>query len=93
MEAYRVIRRPHVSEKAHEYIQEQNTYVFEVDKGATKTDIKSAIKSIWNVDAVSIRTVTMPAKQRRFGRKVGQSSSWKKAVVRVKAGQAIDALR
>ncbi|MBN2713242.1 MAG: 50S ribosomal protein L23 [Planctomycetes bacterium] len=93
MDSYRVIKSPHVSEKGHEYIQEHNTYVFKVDPDATKTDIKAAIKELWGVDAVSIRTVNMIGKAKRFGRLVGKQSPWKKAVVRVKDGQAIEALR
>lgn len=93
MDPYRVIRRPHSSEKGHEYIQEQNTYVFEVDREATKGDIRAAIKTLWNVDAKSVRTLNMPSKRRRFGRLVGTVNPWKKAMVRLPDDQAIEALR
>ena len=93
MDPYRVIRKPHTSEKAHEYIQEHNTYVFQVDRDATKTDIREAVKALWNVDAKSIRTLTMPAKRRRYSRFVGSITPWKKAVVRLPKDQAIEALR
>lgn len=93
MDPYRVIKRPHVSEKTHEYVQEHNTYVFQVDKDATKVDIKAAIKQLWDVDATQVRTVSMPGKLRRYGRHQGRTNSWKKAIVRVKEGQAIEALR
>ncbi len=93
MDPYRVIRRPHTSEKGHEYTQEHNTYTFEVDRDATKTDIKQAVKTLWGVDAKSVRTATMPSKLRRYGRVNGRTNPWKKAIVRLAEGQAIEALR
>ncbi len=93
MDPYKVIQRPHVSEKAHAYVQDQNTYTFRVHPEATKSDIKAAVKAIWNVDAKSVRTISMPSKLRRFGRIPGRTSPWKKAIVRLPADQAIEALR
>lgn len=93
MDPYRVIRRPHNSEKGHEYIQEKNTYVFEVDRDATKDDIRAALETLWGVKPMSIRTINMPLKRRRFGRLYGCVNPWKKAMVRLPADQAIEALR
>jgi large subunit ribosomal protein L23 len=93
MEYHRVIRRPHTSEKGHEYVQEKNTYVFEVDPEATKTDIKAAVEKAWNVKVRSVRTINVPGKPRRYGRLLGQSSPWKKAIVRLADGSAIEELR
>jgi large subunit ribosomal protein L23 len=93
MDAYRVIRRPHNSEKAHEYVQEDDTYVFQVDRDATKTDIRRAVEKIWNVRVRAVRTLNQPGKIRRYGRIQGRSNPWKKAMVRLHEGQAIEALR
>lgn len=93
MDPYRVIRRPHVSEKTTDLIQNHNTYVFEVDHQATKTDISEAISSIWNVSVKSIRVVSVRGKRKRMGRVVGSSPSWKKAIVKLAEGQGIDILR
>lgn len=93
MDPYRVIKRPHISEKGHEYTQEHNTYVFRVDREATKTDIRKAIEDIWGVKIQSIRTINVPKKTRRYGRAVGQTASWKKALVRLREGEAIEVLR
>ena len=93
MDPYRVVRRPHVSEKTTDLIQNHNTYVFEVDVEATKTDIAAAVASIWNVTVKSIRIVNVRGKQKRMGRIVGHSSSWKKAIVKLAEGQGIDILR
>lgn len=93
MDPYRVLRRPHVSEKTTDLIQHHNTYVFHVDPGATKTDIRAAVSRIWNVRVESIRVVNVRGKARRMGRISGRSAGWKKAVVKLAAGQGIDVLR
>ena len=93
MEPYRVVRRPHVSEKTTDLIQNYNTYVFEVDAEATKTDVREAITRIWNVHVESIRIINVRGKARRMGRISGYSRSWKKAIVKLKEGEGIDVLR
>ena len=93
MEPYRVIRRPHVSEKTTDLIQNHNTYVFEVDPDATKTDIREAISRIWDVTVESIRIVNVRGKAKRMGRISGYSRSWKKAIVKLAEGKGIDVLR
>ena len=93
MEPYRVVRRPHVSEKTTDLIQNHNTYVFEVDPEATKTDIREAIAKIWNVRVLSIRIVNVRGKARRMGRITGFTRAWKKAIVSLHEGDGIDVLR
>lgn len=93
MDPYLVIKRPHASEKAYEYVQELNTYVFRVEKSATKDDIRKALKHIWGVDTESVRTMNVPHKLRKFGRIPGYTKEWKKALVRLPKEQAIEALR
>lgn len=93
MDPYHVIKRPHASERSFEYIEKHNTYVFRVDRKATKDDIRNALKQIWNVDAASVRTMNVHHKLRKFGRIPGHTTPWKKALVRLPAEQAIEALR
>ena len=93
MDPFQVIRRPHVSEKAHALVQERNTYVFEVDARATKVDIKNAVQKIWNVKVEAVRTISQKGKAKRFGRFAGKAPDRKKAIVRLAEGQGIDALR
>ena len=93
MEPYRVVRRPHVSEKTTELIQNYNTYVFEVDPEATKTDIREAVSRIWDVRVVSVKIVNVRGKARRMGRISGFSRAWKKAIVKLREGDGIDVLR
>ncbi len=93
IDPYQVIRRPHTSEKSHEYVEEHDTYVFKVVDEATKSEIKQAVEMLWNVKVKSVRTLNVMGKQRRFGRYIGRSKSWKKAMVRLQDGQAIEILK
>lgn len=68
-------------------------YSFAVVTDARKRAIARDIGKHYNVEVVQVRTVTMQGKTRRVGRKskTVQASDWKKALVRLKAGQHIDA--
>jgi len=93
MESYRVIKRPYISEKSHEYSADMNTYTFVVDADATKDDIRAALKDIWQVEPVSVRTSMTNPKKRRRGNKIGYTASEKKALVRLPEGQSISILK
>jgi len=93
MEYHQVIRKPHTSEKSHDYVQALNTYVFEVAPAATKTEIRAAVEKVWSVKVESIRTINVPGKPKRIGRVAGHTRNWKKAIVRLKSGFAIEELR
>ncbi len=89
MTARDIIRIPSVTEKNNIQRMEQNKYAFVVHPSANKIQIKKAVESIFNVKVVSVRTMTRLGKVKRMGRYVGQRPSWKKAIVRVQAGQNI----
>ena len=94
MDAFSVIRRPVCTEKGHAYIEDKNTYVFEVSTSATKQDVRDAVKHIWDVEAISVRTMNVAGKPKRYRfRKVGYTRTWKKAYVRLAENQAIDELK
>lgn len=83
--AYDLIRRPIITESTSRWI-EQNKYVFEVDRKATKADIKNAIESIFKVKVKSVNTLHVVPKPKRQGRYSGYTVSWKKAIVTLVAG-------
>jgi large subunit ribosomal protein L23 len=86
---YRIIRRPLFTEKGS-YLQERsNTYAFEVSDDANKVQIRQAVETIWGVTVESVRTQMVPGKYKRVGMSVGKTSPWKKALVKVKEGDAI----
>ena len=88
-EALRVLRRPHVSEKATR-LTERGTYVFDVAVSAEKVMIKKAIESLYKVRVQSVRTVRHAGKPVRRGRRQSARAAWKKAVVTLAPGQKIE---
>lgn len=87
---YSHIVRPVMTERSTTLKSENNQYVFEVATTSSKTDIKKAIEQIFKVKVERVRTMRLPGKYRRFGRSGGYRSDWKKAVVTLKQGDAID---
>jgi len=86
---YRIIKRPLFTEKGS-YLQERNnTYAFEVADDANKVQIRQAVETIWGVKVESVRTQMVPGKYKRVGMSVGKTSIWKKALVKVREGDAI----
>ena len=85
--AYQIIRRPVITEKGLGVKESESTLVFEVASRATKTEIKEAVQSIFKVKVSSVRTANYPGKERRRGRFAGYGPDWKKAFVRLKAGE------
>src|SRR3954468_13648760 len=85
--SYQIIRRPIITEKGLAIKENQNTLVFQVAKEATKTEIKEAVQMIFKVKVQSIRTANFPGKERRRGKFAGYRPDWKKAFVRLRAGE------
>lgn len=84
---YTVIRRPLITEKGLGVKEAQNTLVFEVAPKATKTEVKQAVEVLFKVKVASVRTSTFAGKERRRGKYAGYRPDWKKAFVRLKAGE------
>ena len=66
-----------------------NEYVFEVDKAANKHMIKDAVEALFKVKVISVNTMIMAGKTKRMGRNEGKTSTWKKAIVKLKEGEVI----
>ncbi|KIL34493.1 50S ribosomal protein L23 [Cohnella kolymensis] len=79
-----IIKRPVITERTSEFMEQQK-YVFEVDLRSNKTEIKQAIEQIFKVKVVSVNTLRMPAKPKRYGKHSGYTSEWKKAIVQLSA--------
>jgi len=89
MKIYKVIRRPLVTEKGVDKKDTERTLCFEVDLDANKTQVKAAVEKLFNVKVAEVRTATFDGKMRRRGRFSGYRSDWKKAYVKLKAGQKV----
>jgi large subunit ribosomal protein L23 len=68
----------------------ENKYVFEVLKAATKPEIKTAVEKLFNVSVESVNTMIVKGKLKRMGKFSGYKSDWKKAIVKIQAGQKIE---
>ncbi|MEW5796831.1 MAG: 50S ribosomal protein L23 [Candidatus Zixiibacteriota bacterium] len=86
---HQVIKSHIVTERTTALKAARNEYVFEVDKRANKHVIKDAVERVFNVKVDHVRTMIVPGKIKRMGRYEGKSSTWKKAVVRLKEKQVI----
>jgi len=87
MNLEQVIRRPIITEKALTAKDEQRTLCFEVHSGATKTEVREAVQKLFQVKVESVRTANFEGKRRRRGRTIGYRSDWKKAYVKLRAGE------
>ena len=90
---YQVIRVPHISEKTARLQADSNQYVFEVSKDANKTEIKRAVEGLFKVNVEDVRVVNVKGKRKSFRFRAGRQRDWKKAYVRVRAGQVIEELQ
>jgi len=57
---------------------------------ANKLEIKRAVESVFSVTVEEVRTQVYLGKLKRLGRSAGRRSNWKKAIVTLKEGDAID---
>ncbi len=90
MNIHTILKSPRLTEKAYMNIA-RSAYVFDVDLKASKGDIKEAVESLFDVDVVSVRTMTIRGKKKARGRsrKIVKTAKLKKAVVEVAEGQTI----
>ena len=89
MNIHEVIRRPIVTEKGVDKKDNERTLCFEVAPGANKTQVKAAVEKLFKVKVAEVRTATFEGKARRRGRFVGYRPEWKKAYVKLKAGEKV----
>jgi len=87
-----IIKRPIITEKSTRLSREENKYTFQVDKRAKKTQIKEAVEKLFGVTVVGVRTINVPRKTKRRGRKrvVVRTGGFKKAIVEIKKGERIE---
>lgn len=89
LHVYEVLRRPLITEKSTILQDGHNKYAFEVDRRANKPQVKAAVEESFSVKVTEVNMLTVKGKRKRFGRKLVQGPSWKKAVVSLQAGDKI----
>jgi large subunit ribosomal protein L23 len=87
---YRIIRKPRVTEKSLRQVERFRAYPFEVAEAANKVQIREAVEHIFKVKVQQVRTANYAGKLKRVGRWFGQRPGWKKAIVTLKEGHAIE---
>lgn len=87
MRIQEVIRRPLITEKSTRLKDDKGIVAFEVDRRANKIEIKQAVEAQFKVKVSEVRVATMHGKVRRQGRYAGRRPDWKKAYVRLAAGE------
>jgi len=89
MHLYEVLRRPLITEK-DTVLQVQGKYAFEVAGEANKHQIKQAVETAFNVKVTAVNVMRVPGKEKRVGRRVVLTPSWKKAIVTLQSGDKIE---
>ena len=85
-----VVLAPVVSEKSTRVADKNRQYVFRVADEATKPEIKAAVELMFKTKVESVTVSNVKGKKKRFGRSMGRRNNWKKAYVRLAAGQEIN---
>ena len=89
MNRFEIIKRPLDTEKLDRMRDRENKFAFEIDLKANKTEVKQAIEQLFKVKVLDVKTSIVRGKFRRIGRSQGQRPNWKKAIVTLKEGDAI----
>lgn len=77
-----IIIKPIITEKSNMEMQ-AGKYTFEVNKKATKVDVKRAVEKLFNVKVLKVNTINVSGKEKRVGRNIGKTADWKKAIVSI----------
>ena len=91
MNKWEIIKGPIITEKSNDLLEKENKYTFKVALNANKVEIKQAIEAIYGVKVLDIATIRVLPKHRRVGKYDGFRSAYKKAIVKLAAGEKIDA--
>ena len=84
-----LIVRPVVTEKSSAAYQIKKEYAFEVHPEANKHQIREALKQLFGVTAVAVRTMQMRRNSVVRGKTRGVTARWKKAIVVLKDGETL----
>jgi large subunit ribosomal protein L23 len=84
-----LIVRPVVTEKSSAAYQLRKEYAFEVHPEANKHQIREALRQLFGVTAVNVRTMQVRRDTVVRGRTRGLTGRWKKAIVTLKEGETL----
>jgi len=87
---HHVIKGPIITEKLDQAREKYRQYSFLVDKTATKHDVRAAVQQAFKVTVTDVRTTIIRGKIKRVGKSIGKRPNFKKAIVTLKEGDAIE---
>lgn len=90
MNTAEILKRPLITEKATLARETGNAVAFEVDRRATKKQIRDAVEKMFKVKVEDVKTMNVPGKPKRRGAVAGRRAGWKKAIVTLKPGGKIE---
>jgi large subunit ribosomal protein L23 len=90
LSSFAAIIRPLVTEKSMKAIEKQQKVTVEVDGRSNKTQVKLAFEATYKVKVKKVNILNVRAKYTRRGQHPGTISSYKKAIVTLVSGQALD---
>ena len=91
---FAVLLKPVITEKSMAGMQNQNKVTMKVAKDANKTEVKLAFERIFQVKVVDVQILNVKAKATTRGtRYQGKIQGYKKAIVTIAEGEAIDLFR
>ncbi|MBA2666659.1 MAG: 50S ribosomal protein L23 [Trueperaceae bacterium] len=91
MNPHDILLRPVLSEKAVNIIG-AGKYSFFVHPHANRSQVKTAVERVFNVDVTKINMQNVRSKEKRLGKYVGRTPKRKKAIVTLAEGQRIQQL-
>ena len=89
---YDILRRPLVTEKSSYQSGSLNQYSFVVVDAATRTQVKDAVETLYDVDVIRVNILNVPAKRARSLRSRRMSirkRGFRKAIVVLAEGQSL----
>jgi large subunit ribosomal protein L23 len=84
-----VLLAPVVSEKSYEQIETDHKYSFRVHPDAHKTQVRQAVEELFDVHVEAVNILKVQSKPKRRGMTRGRRPGWKKAIVKIRAGESI----
>lgn len=80
---HQILIKPLITEKGTDLSEKLNVYAFQVNKAATKLDVRRAVEEMFHVKVLRVAIQNRKGKPRRSRARMGQTADWKKAVVKL----------
>lgn len=90
-EAYKILKEPHISEKATQ-LSDERKYTFKVYPRANKIQIKKAVSDLYGVKVKDVKIINIKAKTRMLRGLEGTKAGYKKAIITLEEGYKIELL-